>query len=69
VIGALELLVLEVLDPELVLVAGLLVVAGVLAAVFDDVFTGPLFPQDIAVAARPTTRINTRDFINCLLMI
>jgi len=69
VIGALELLVLEVLDPELVLAAGLLVVAGVLVAVFDDVFTEPLFPQDIAVAARPTTRINIGDFINCLLMI
>jgi hypothetical protein len=58
--GALGLLVLAA---EFVLAAGLLVVAGALLAVLDDVFTGPLFPQDIAVAARATTRINTGNFI------
>jgi hypothetical protein len=33
------------------------------------VFTVPLFPQDIVVAARAATRINTGNFINCLLKI
>jgi len=59
--------VLEVLAPELVLVAGLLVVA-VLLAVFDEVFAA-LLPQDIAVAARATARINAGNFINCLLVV
>src|SRR5438128_2731280 len=68
VMGALASLV-ELLAPE-VLAAGLVVVAGLLLAVLDGVFSD-LLPQDITVAARATAtaRTNTGDFIDCLLMI
>ncbi|PYS73714.1 MAG: hypothetical protein DMF73_05185 [Acidobacteria bacterium] len=65
--GALAPVALELLAPE-VLAAGLLVVAGLLLAVLDGVFSA-LLPQDITVAARATARTNTGDFIDCLLMI